>query len=43
MSTACALLDDPRKIGDMEMNALKLARPDAAQSIVDEIYKNLTL
>ena len=43
MSTACALLDDPRKIKDMEMNALKLARPDAAQSIVDEIYKNLTL
>lgn len=43
MSTACALLDDPRKIGDMGMNALKLARPDAAQSIVDEIYKNLTL
>lgn len=43
MSTACALLDDPRKIEDMGMNALKLARPDAAQSIVDEIYKNLTL
>lgn len=43
MSAACALLDDPRKIGDMERNALKLARPDAAQSIVDEIYKNLTL
>lgn len=43
MNTACALLDDPRKIGDMGMNALKLARPDAAQSIVDEIYKNLTL
>lgn len=43
MNTACALLDDPREIGDMGMNALKLARPDAAQSIVDEIYKNLTL
>lgn len=43
MSAACALLDDPQKIGDMGRNALKLARPDAAQSIVDEIYKNLTL
>lgn len=43
MSTARALLDDPRKIGDMGRNALNLARPDAAQSIVDEIYKNLTL
>lgn len=43
MSTVCALLDDPRRIEDMGMNALKLARPDAAKSIVDEIYKNLTL
>ena len=41
MATACALLDEPQKIKEMEANALKLALPDAAQSIADEIYKIL--
>ncbi len=39
MAAACALLGDRRKIEEMEGNALKLALPDAAQSIADEIYR----
>ena len=41
MATACTLLEEPQKIKDMEANALKLALPNAAQSIADEIYKIL--
>ena len=41
MATACTLLDEPQKIKEMEANALKLALPNAAQSIADEIYKIL--
>lgn len=41
MAAACALLGDRRKIEEMEGNALKLALPDAAQSIADEIYRIL--
>ena len=39
MATACELLGDRQKIERMESNALKLAQPDAARAIVDEIYK----
>lgn len=38
MRTACELLGDPQRIEDMERNALRLALPDAAQAIADEIY-----
>ncbi len=41
MAEACALLGDPAKIKEMEANALKLALPNAAQTIADEIYKVL--
>ncbi len=39
MATACELLGDRQKIELMESNALKLAQPDAARAIADEIYK----
>ncbi len=39
MAAACALLGDRQKIELMEANALKLAQPDAARAIADEIYK----
>lgn len=39
MATACALLRGREKIEKMESNALKLALPDAARAIADEIYK----
>ena len=41
MRTACTLLEEPQKIEEMEANARKLALPDAAQRIADEIYKIL--
>ena len=39
LPTAMELIHDPEKIAGIEKNALKLARLDAAQAIVDEIYK----
>ncbi len=39
LPTAMELIHDPEKIDGIEKNALKLARLDAAQAIVDEIYK----
>ena len=39
LPTAMGLIHDPEKIDGIEKNALKLARLDAAQAIVDEIYK----
>ncbi len=41
METACALLGDRKKIEEMGNNALKLALPDAARTIADEIYRIL--
>ncbi len=38
MAEACALLNEHAKIKEMEANALKMALPDAAQAIADEIY-----
>ena len=39
MSTALELLKDPGRIATLEENAGKMALPDAAQKIADEIYK----
>ena len=39
MPTALELLKDPEKIGRLEENAGKMALPDAAQKIADEVYK----
>ena len=41
MSTACGLLEDPEKIAGLERNIGKLALPDAAMTIVEEIYRIL--
>ena len=41
MATACSLIKDPQKIALLEENIGKLALSDAAQTIVDEIYKIL--
>lgn len=39
--TVSGLISDPAKIEEMEKNILRLALPDAAKSIVDEVYKVL--
>ena len=39
MKTACELLSEPDKISEMEKNIASLALPDAAMSIVEEIYQ----
>ena len=41
MSTACGLLENPVRIAELERNIGKLALPDAAMTIVDEIYRIL--
>ncbi len=41
MSTACRLLDKPERIAELERNIGKLALPDAAMTIVEEIYRIL--
>ncbi len=39
MPTALELLKDPEKIGRLEENAGRMALPDAAKKIADEVYK----
>ena len=39
LPTALALLQDPARIREIEAEVIKLALPDAAQTIVDEVYK----
>ena len=39
METALGLLADPQRSAALEKNALAMALPDAAQKIVEEIYK----
>ncbi len=41
MGTALELVRDPERIAVLERNAAAMALPDAAQTIVDEIYKVL--
>ena len=41
MKTACGLIGDSEKIAMMEKNIVKLAKSDAAMTIVDEVYKIL--
>ena len=41
MKTACGLIDDPEKITLMEKNAAALAKTDAAETIVKEVYRIL--
>ena len=41
MNTALALVRDPERIAVLERNALAMALPDAAKTIVDEIYRIL--
>ena len=41
MKTACGLIGDSEKIAMMEKNIVKLAKRDAAMTIVDEVYKIL--
>ena len=41
MNTALALVRDPGRIAVLESNALAMALPDAAKTIVDEIYRIL--
>ena len=41
MNTALALVRDPERIAVLEHNALVMALPDAAKTIVDEIYRIL--
>ena len=41
MNTALALVRDPERIAVLESNALAMALPDAAKTIVDEIYRIL--
>ncbi|MBP5382442.1 MAG: UDP-N-acetylglucosamine--N-acetylmuramyl-(pentapeptide) pyrophosphoryl-undecaprenol N-acetylglucosamine transferase [Bacteroidales bacterium] len=41
MNTALELVRDPGRIAVLERNALAMALPDAAQTIVDEIYRIL--
>ena len=41
MKTACGLIEDREKIALLEKNIGKLALPDAAMTIVEEIYKIL--
>lgn len=39
LPTAMELLNDPERIAALEKNVAPLARPDAAQTIIDEVYK----
>ena len=39
LPTALQLLRDPERIAQIEANVAPLARLDAAQTIVDEVYK----
>ena len=39
LRTATELLRDPQHIATLEKNVAPLARPDAAQTIIDEVYK----
>ena len=39
MDTAMSLIHDERKISEIERNVAPLARLDAAQTIIDEVYK----
>ena len=39
MQTACALIENPKKIALMERNIAALAKTEAAREIVDEAYK----
>ena len=39
MAQACALIEDPEKITQLEKNISKLALRDAAMTIADEVYK----
>lgn len=39
LPTAMELIHDSERIARIEKNALKLAKLDAAQTIVDEVYK----
>ena len=39
MATACTLMNDADKIASLEENIGKLALPDAAMTIADEVYK----
>lgn len=41
MSLACRTVREPETIASLEANIAPLARPDAARSIVDEVYKLL--
>ena len=41
MKTACGLIEDPEKITLMEKNAAALAKTDAAETIVKEVYRIL--
>ena len=41
MATACELIEDTEKTALLEKNIGKLALPDAAMTIVDEIYRIL--
>ena len=41
MATACALIDNPEKIALMEKNISALAKRDAAETIVNEVYRIL--
>lgn len=41
MKTACGLIDDPEKIALMEKNAAALAKTDAGETIVREVYRIL--
>ena len=42
MNTALSLVRDPGRIAKLEQNALAMALPDAAMTIVDEIYRILS-
>ena len=39
LPTAIELLGNPEKIKELERNVAPLARPDAAQTIIDEVYR----
>ena len=41
MKTACGLIEDPEKIALMEKNAAALAKTDAGETIVREVYRIL--
>ena len=39
MTQACALMNDPARISQMEKNIAAMAKPEAAMSIAEEIYR----